>query len=89
MKDQGTWNVCNTNTKKIPLWEQMSFCIQKDITIYPVPVENSRGEFKPDCYIHVNKNGKVIISPKTYKQDIKLYDKIMELYSYYYEKLWT
>lgn len=63
----------------------MSLCIQRDITIYPVPKENSEGAFRPQCYIHVNNNGRIIKSPYLYKQDRHLYLKIHELYKYYYD----
>ena len=68
-------------------WECMSFCIKRDITIYPVPKDNMRGVDRPECYIYVNDNGKLIKSPYLYKQDSKLYIKIYELYRYYYDKI--
>ena len=66
----------------------MSLCIQKDITIYPVPKEKAEGEFRPECYLYVNNNGKIIKSPYLYKQDAKMYSKIYELYRFYADRLW-
>ena len=85
MKATTTHNDSDKNTKET--WQIVSFIMSKGITIYPVPKDNSRGEFKPECYIHVNNNGKITKSPKTYKQDRHLYEKIKELYVWYYGKI--
>lgn len=69
------------------IWRIVSFIMSKGITIYPLPKDNSKGEFRPECYIHVNNNGKITKSPKTYRQDRHLYEKIKELYVWYYGKI--
>lgn len=83
------WAYCYKYTNGLMMadWECMSVCVRRGITIYPLPKDNSRGVDRPDCYIYVNKNGKLIKSPHVYKQDKQLYTKIYELYRFYYDKI--
>ena len=64
----------------------ISKCIKNDIKIYPIVYnpELNKGTRSPKCQIEVCVRGKCILFPNIYKQDTKLYDKIEELYTSYY-----
>ncbi len=62
------------------------WCWEQGIRIYPVPVPRSNGKQKPECYIEIDFGSKKQKGEMTYKQDSKLYDKIHELYAYYFSK---
>ena len=64
----------------------ISTCIRNDIKVYPVPYRAERGERRPECQIEVSVRGRSMVLPEVYKQDIKLYEKIQELYRNYYKK---
>lgn len=67
-------------------FDKMSWCISQNIHIFPKPIGDPRGETRPDCKIVVHKNGKTIHGKQVWKQDRKMYEKIMELYQHYYDK---
>ena len=64
----------------------MSWANKQGITIYPVPIEGSKGQFRPEVNIVININGRVHWDKETYKQNAELYDKILSYYKYYYDK---
>jgi len=64
--------------------KEITWCHKKGIIIYPLPVENVKGYERPNCYIRVNNNGKLIKPSYIYKQDAKLYDKIRAMYVEFY-----
>lgn len=62
----------------------MIWCIKNEIYIYPVPVEHSKGSFRPECYIQIDYKGRITTLQGAYKQNHKMYDKILETYIEYY-----
>lgn len=75
------------STEEISDWDCMSYCIQKGIIIYPVVGEKVSFPKLPKCYIKVNYNGKPKKGQYLYKQDESLYEKILELYRHYYDRI--
>lgn len=63
--------------------KEIARCWKAGIKIYPVPVDKTKS---PLCQIEVNYKGKKTRGKTKYKQDQKLYDKIMEGYEYYLRK---
>tara|TARA_R100000541_G_scaffold4352_2_gene11761 strand:- start:1776 stop:1991 length:216 start_codon:yes stop_codon:yes gene_type:complete len=59
----------------------ISWCLKKKIKIYVKPI--SKG-YKSKVKIHINISGKEQIGKETYYQDIKLSEKIQELYLHMY-----
>lgn len=66
---------------------KMKYCLDNDIKVYPVPVKNSNGHKRPECKIEIDYQGTKRQGTLIYKQDSKLYDKILEIYKAYYNKL--
>ncbi len=74
------------STDDLTDFDKMSWCISNNINIFPKPIGDPRGERRPLCKIIVHYNGKPIHGKEEYKQDAKLYEKILELYCHYYDK---
>ena len=73
---------------KAPWWSKSNrqayvWCINHGIKIYAVPC--SPGFDNKNCWIEVQANGRKQRSPKTYGPD-ELWDKVLELYKFYYDK---
>ena len=64
----------------------MKWCWNNSIYIYPLPVDNSKGVFRPQCYIIVNYNGRLDRKEDIYIQNGKLYDIIKDIYIEIYNK---
>ena len=64
----------------------MSWANKGGIYIYPVPVEGSKGKFRPKANIVIDLRGRIHWDKSEYTQDAKLTDKIIEYYKYYYDK---
>ena len=64
----------------------MLWCHKNGVTIYPVPVEHSKGVYRPKCYICVNNQGKETKKEYIYSQNEKMYDEIRLLYIAIYDK---
>lgn len=58
-------------------FQAISYCFKNNIRIYPVP-KNQR-----EYYLHIDNNGRITISPHTYKLS-EWSDKVFELYLFYY-----
>lgn len=68
------------------LHKKIKWCHNNGITIYPVPVENSKGVRNPKCYITVNNNGEEKKKDYIYTQNEKMYVEIERIYSKIYDK---
>ena len=66
---------------------KIKYCWDNDIKIYPVPVLRSEGHKSPRCKIEIDYQGSKRQGEQIYKQDNNLYNKIIELYCFYYDKL--
>lgn len=64
----------------------MAWCFKNGITIYPSPIENSRGIERPRCYVVIESNGKISKLDGDYAQDKKLVDVLMNTYREIYNK---
>lgn len=58
-----------------------SWCLEKGIKIYIVPIQ-----YRKDCYIEIDNNGKITRSPHTYPNQSEASKKIWELNIYLYEQ---
>lgn len=66
--------------------KEMSWCHKHGLTIYPVPVEGSNGMRRPMCYIEINNQGKIHRLKDTYRQDLVMFETIVEEYKRIYNK---
>lgn len=80
-------NNSSTPTKRISEQDMMHRCICEGISVYPVPVKGSEGQKSPNCYIYVNRLGKVEYEDYIYKQDKKMWQRIYEIYRTEYNKI--
>lgn len=62
----------------------IKYCWANDIKIYPVPIDKTRN---PKCKIEIDYQGSKRQGTEIYRQDVKMYEKIEELYNAYYDKL--
>lgn len=68
-------------------YKYAGFCIKKGIKIYQIPTS------KRDVYkIEIDNKGKITVGEKDYpneknKNSISVWQKILELYKFYYEKI--
>ena len=66
---------------------KVKYCWEMQIKVYPVPVSGSNGFKSPKCKIEIDYQGTKRQGTEVYRQDVKMYDKIEELYNAYYDKL--
>lgn len=69
------------------LYKKIKYCWEMQIKVYPVPVNNSEGNRLPRCKIEIDYQGTKRQGTEVYKQELKMYDKIDEIYEAYYKKL--
>ena len=60
----------------------ISWCLKNQIKIYVIPINKG---YKSKVKIHINISGKEQIGKDIYYQDIKLSEKIQELYLHIYK----
>lgn len=64
--------------------QKIKLCWDFAIKVYPVPIQTG---VNPKCKIEIDYQGTKRQGTEIYKQDIKLYNKIIEIYEAYYQKL--
>ena len=62
--------------------KEMSWCLANDIIVYVKPIRQGKN---PPVKIIVNYKGKIKEGKEEYTQNIKLYEKIKEIYCAYYK----
>ncbi|GET46921.1 hypothetical protein [Capnocytophaga felis] len=71
-----------TQKKEVPIHKMMTWCWSKGISIYPVPYVSNGSRLR----ICLNKKGKETIGKDIFDNGKAIYDKILEMYRFIYEK---
>lgn len=64
--------------------QRIKLCWDFAIKVYPVPIQSAANS---KCKIEIDYQGTKRQGEKIYKQDAELYNKIIEIYEAYYNKL--
>lgn len=70
-------------------FKAMNWCNHNDIKVYPIPLEKKYSNSKYGqhwCVIEIDKQGIKKRGKEYYTQDMKLTNKILELYTYFYSR---